>query len=97
MPYAITEFIDTPNPNALKCVLDLSPAPSGAMRSYARARPDAAPPTTDPLGVALMAIPSLDSVLIHDGWITIVKRADAPWAGVKKAVAAALAAAPAPA
>ncbi|MBI1190062.1 MAG: hypothetical protein GC200_05200 [Tepidisphaera sp.] len=97
MPYAITEFIDTPNPNALKCVLDRSPAPEGGMRSYARARPETSPPASDPLGAAIMAIPAIDSVLIHDGWITIVKRPDAAWASVKKAVAAALAAAPSPA
>lgn len=94
MPYQIIEFVETPNPNALKCVLDASPARAGAIRSYARSRPEASPDQRDPLGAALMAIPELDSVLIHDGWITVVKQPGAGWAGVKRAVAAALKAAP---
>lgn len=94
MPYHITEYIETPNPNALKCLLSASPAGPAGMRSYTRSRPDPAPGEGDPLGLALMAIPELESVLIHDGWITVVKAGSAGWPGVKRSVVAALAAIP---
>lgn len=95
MPYKVTEYVQTPNPNALKCVLDASPTGARGMRSYSRSRDDAAPDQADALGVALMAIPEIESVLIHDGWITVVKSPKAGWGGVKRAVAGVLAAAPA--
>jgi len=78
VPYVVTEFVTTPNPNALKCVLDVSPAPGGP-RSYTRAEDAAA----DPLGAALMAIPGVRNVLIHDGWISVGKTPDAEWKRVK--------------
>ncbi len=81
VPYTVTEFVTTPNPNAVKCVLDRSPAPDGP-RSYVRAE-DA---SGDPLGAALMAIPGVRNVLIHDGWVSVGKAPDAEWKGVKAAV-----------
>jgi hypothetical protein len=83
--YQIVEFQDTPNPNALKCVLDrpLAPAPTGtALRSYQT--PDAA--AADPLGTALMSLPGVVGVLISSGWITISKAPEAEWKHVKSGV-----------
>lgn len=81
MPFKIVEFQTTPNPNAIKCVLDSSPSPDG-MRSYTA--PDQA--AGDPLGTALFAIPGVRNVLIHDGWISIGKTQEADWRTVKAAL-----------
>lgn len=85
MPYKVVRFQPTPNPNALKCVLDGTlPEP---IRSY-RAADQA---EADPLGRALFAIPGVTSLLISGEWVTVNKSADADWAGVKAGVVAALA------
>lgn len=83
MPYTVTRFETTPNPNAVKCVLDASPlGPSRAPRSY---RPGE-PPSDDPLGEALLAIEGVQTLLIHDGWISIGKAGEAKWGPIKDAV-----------
>jgi hypothetical protein len=90
MPYIVTEFQTTPNPNALKCVLDRPLRPGAeAFRSF-RAAEEA---SNDTLGRALMAVPGVSSVLLSDGWLTINKDPQARWPAVKKAVEQALAAA----
>jgi hypothetical protein len=81
MPFSVVEFQPTPNPNALKCVLDRSPSPGG-MRSYTS--PDRA--RGDPLGLALLAIPGVRNVLIHDGWISVGKTNEAEWRTLKPAI-----------
>ena len=87
MPYTVIDFRDTPNPNALKCVLDRSPG--AKPRSY-RSAPEA---SGDALGAAVMAIPGVTGVLIHDGWLTVSKDAGTGWGAIKPALKAALAAA----
>ncbi|MDX2131718.1 MAG: NifU N-terminal domain-containing protein [Planctomycetota bacterium] len=91
MPYRIVEVVQTPNPDALKFVLDASPAPDRP-RSV-RSRAEAA----DPLAGALMAIEGVSHVLIHDGWITVSRTPGTPWDALRRRVAEALAAAPGPA
>ena len=89
MPHRIVEFQPTPNPNALKCILDAPlPAP---IRSF-RKRADAA---GDPLGERLLAIPGVSSVLLSGPWMTINKTPEAEWSGVKRAVQDVLKATPA--
>lgn len=85
MGYTVTEFVATPNPNAIKCIVSPSPSPAGP-RGYTR--PEQA--SEDPLGAALMAVPGVSNILIHDGWITIGKSKDAPWKQVRHDVAALL-------
>lgn len=80
MPYAVRAFQDTPNPNALKCVLDRS-AGEGS-RSFFNAEAAAG----DPIASRLFAIDGVTNVLIHGDWITVNKRAEAAWAGIKRAV-----------
>lgn len=80
MSYKVTRFQDTPNPNALKCVLDRSP--SATPRSYFTA----AEAKDDPLGSKLFAIRGVTNVLINDGWITVCKAADAPWKPIRSAI-----------
>ena len=84
MAHHIVEFQPTPNPNALKCILDVPlPAP---IRSFRR-REDAA---GDTLGERLLAIPGVSSVLLSGPWMTINKTPEANWSGVKQAVQDAL-------
>jgi hypothetical protein len=84
MPTSITEFVTTPNPNALKCVVSgsLGPGP----RSFSS--PSAA--ATDPLANALLALPGITSVLIHDSWFTVSKSPDADWKTLKTALSRAV-------
>ncbi len=80
MSHRIVEFQPTPNPNALKCILNAPlPAP---IRSF-RKREDAA---GDPLGERLLAIPGVSSVLLSGSWMTVNKTPGAEWSGVKRAV-----------
>lgn len=89
MPYHVTKFLSTPNPNALKCELDRSPAPDRP-RSYTRGDPT----PDDPLASAILAIPGVAHLLIHDGWITVGKLPDAAWASLKPLISGALGDAP---
>lgn len=86
------EFVPTPNPNALKCMLsvaDPTPAPHDApalIRSYR----DLSATGNDTLARALMSIDGVTSVLISDRWFTINKRPDAAWEGIRTCVEALL-------
>ncbi|TVQ60934.1 MAG: scaffolding protein [Phycisphaerales bacterium] len=80
MAYRVTKFESTPNPNALKCLVEPSPGPTP--RSYF----DAASAAGDPLGEALFAIDGVTNVLIHTAFITVCKRPDRAWGAMKKAI-----------
>lgn len=80
MPYKVTRFQPTPNPNALKCILD-SPLPE-PIRSFRR-KEDAA---ADLLGAALFSIPGVTGLLLSGSWLTVNKAPDADWSPIKKAV-----------
>lgn len=84
MSYRVISFEPTPNPDALKCILD-RPV-SDRPRSFLRAA-DAA---DDPLARALFEIEGVRCVLMNGGWVTVNKRPDAPWPPIRKAVRAAL-------
>jgi len=80
MSYRVVEFQATPNPNALKCVLDRSPGP------VPRAYRSAAAAGDDPLARALFGIRGVAGLLIHDGWITVTKLDKVRWAGIRAGV-----------
>ena len=80
MPYALREFRDTPNPNAVKCVLDRSMGEG--MRSYF----NAAQAAGDPVASRLFAIEGVTNVLIHGDWLTVSKRPEAAWGPIRRAV-----------
>ena len=80
------KFESTPNPNAVKCLLD-HPAADGPIRSYFNA--DQA--GSDPLAQRLFAIQGVTNLLITPAWITVNKTPDASWAPIKRAVRAVLA------
>jgi hypothetical protein len=90
--YQVTEFHDTPNPNALKCVLDRPLPPLASASAPLRSYQSPAAASADPLAAALFAIPGVAGVLINPGWVTISKTPDAQWkplkAGVKKVLGA---------
>lgn len=89
MGYAVREFVTTPNPNAVKCVLDASPSPEGA-RPFA----DAEAAKDNPVAAALFAVPGVRSLLLHDGWLTVVKDPSAPWPAIRTGITKALASVP---
>lgn len=76
----ISAFEPTPNPNALKCVL--AEPQLGGVRSYR----DVASAAGDPLGLALLGVPGVVGVLIHEQFITVSRAEGVPWTGVRKAV-----------
>lgn len=80
MPYRITEYEDTPNPNAVKCWLDhpISDRP----RSFL----NAAQAAGEPLPAALFAIEGVTTLLLNGDWITVNKSPDARWSTIRKRV-----------
>lgn len=87
MGYEVTEFQPTPNPNAVKCILDrvirdpaLGPA---SFRSAEAAQGDA-------LAGALFAIPGVTNILINGDWITVGKQAGQSWPSVRAGIAGVL-------
>ncbi len=79
----VTEFQPTPNPNALKCVLDA--AVSDRPRSF-RSAADLGDPAAEPLAAALFALPGVAGLLICDNWVTVNKAPDAAWPALKPAI-----------
>jgi NFU1 iron-sulfur cluster scaffold homolog, mitochondrial len=77
MAFQVRAFEPTPNPNALKVVLDRSPTETP--KSYR----DAAAAAGDPLASALFAIPGVSNVLLHEGWLTVGKDAGAEWKALR--------------
>lgn len=86
----VTSYQPTPNPNALKCVLDGPLAPGGGGATPIRSFRNASDAVHDPLASTLMAIPGITSVLLADHWLTVNKSPEAEWAKIKKAVEKAL-------
>lgn len=81
----MVKYQETPNPNALKCILDRSAGPS--IRSYS----NAAQAEGDAIARRLFAVPGVTNILINDGWITVNKSADSTWKSVKPGIERALA------
>ncbi len=95
MGYKVVEFRQTPNPDALKCMVEPEVRPlgvSGPKRPRAYRSVDEA--GEDALAVALFAVEGVAGVLIHEQWITVNKAAGAAWAKVKPGVEKALREAP---
>jgi hypothetical protein len=83
LPYTITEFQDTPNPNALKCVLDRPLPHHEGLRSYT----SAGAASGDPLAAELFLIPGVVGVLINPAWVTVSRSPGAAWKPIKAGVA----------
>jgi hypothetical protein len=89
VPFTITHFEPTPNPNAIKCWLDrpISSAPRSFLNQEAAAG--------DPLAAALFREAGLTTLLFNGQWLTVNKPAGAEWGAVKRIVRRVLAEAPA--
>ncbi|MFK7959477.1 MAG: NifU N-terminal domain-containing protein [Phycisphaerales bacterium] len=85
MPWTVTEFEDTPNPNAMKCWLD-APISDGP-QSFR----DAASAAAHPVVAALFDRAGVTCVLLLGNWLTVNKPPSARWPKVKTAVKAVLA------
>lgn len=79
MAYRVQRFETTPNPNALKCVVEPGP---GSIRSYFE--PDQA--ADDPLAAALFSLPGITNVLIHETFISVCKQPDSDWKKLRPAI-----------
>lgn len=86
MAYRVVEVQPTPNPNALKFLLDRQIAEQPA--SFFSA--DAA--AGHPIATALFAVPGVSSVLLLGDFVTVNKSADASWPPIKERVRQVLAA-----
>jgi hypothetical protein len=83
--FVVREVQPTPNPNALKFVLDREIAD----RPTSFLTPDSA--VSNPLAVRLFGVPGVVSLLFLGDFVTINKSSDARWADIRKAVAEILA------
>lgn len=77
MPYSVTEFESTPNPNAVKVWVD-RPVSNGP-RSFLNAGAAQA----DPLAAALFSEAGATTVLLNGDWLTVNKSAEHDWTTVK--------------
>ena len=80
MPIAVREIQATPNPNAMKFVLD-GPISSAPVRAYTQEEA-----SSHPIASALMAISGVSHVLLLGDFITIGKRPEARWSDIKPKV-----------
>tara|TARA_Y100001933_G_C18870837_1_gene509887 strand:+ start:395 stop:679 length:285 start_codon:yes stop_codon:yes gene_type:complete len=80
-------FETTPNPNAMKCVIE-GTDPASPVRSYFNAAQ--AQEAGDGLACALFAIPGVTNVLVHTAFVTVGKAPDAKWAPIRRSVRAVL-------
>ena len=88
MPFSITQFEPTPNPNAIKCWLDrpISDRPRSFLNAEMAREDDLAAALFDEAGAVC--------VLFNGDWLTVNKPPDADWTTVKARVKRILAAAP---
>lgn len=80
MPYTVRAFQATPNPNAVKCILDRKV--TDRPRSYFRAEEAG----EDPLARAIFAVEGVTNVLINADWVTVNKTPEADWKAVRSGV-----------
>lgn len=89
MPWKVVAFEETPNPNAIKCVLD---RPIAALpRAY---RTPGEVPEHDAPARALFAVEGVTNLLLLRDFVTVGKAPGASWATIKRAVKRALERAP---
>lgn|SRR5690554_2942499 len=80
MGYKIIRFESTPNPNAIKCVLDAT------ICNRPKSFLNAAAADDDPLGSPFFQLQGIRNILINDDWISVNKMDDTPWSTLKPAL-----------
>ncbi len=90
MGCTILRFESTPNPNAVKCVLDrvISDRPKSFLNADAAAG--------DPLATPFFELPGIRNILINGDWISVNKFEDTPWSALKPALRKAVRTLPVP-
>lgn len=80
MPYQVREVQPTPNPNALKFVLDrvIADQPTSFL--------DPASGDDHPIASQLFGIPGVSSLLMLGDFVTVSKRPEARWAEIRPKV-----------
>lgn len=80
MPYRVIEFEPTPNPNAVKCILDrpISDRPRSFLNAAAAA--------SDAIAARLFADAAATCVLFNGTWMTVNRPAGAPWGPIKRSI-----------
>ena len=94
MGFVVVEVVSTPNPNAVKFVLDrpVAERPVSFLTADALVGKQAEHPVSKSGLVArLFAIPGVSSLLFLNDFVTVNKRPEAKWPGLKRAVKKALA------
>ena len=86
MPFSVVEVQPTPNPNALKFLLDreITDQPASFFNAWAA--------DGHPIASRLFAIPGVSSLLLLGDFVTVNKTADASWPPIKERVRQVLAA-----
>ena len=76
----IIRFEATPNPNAVKCILDrpVSDRPRSFLNPAAAG--------DDPVAATLFAIGGIRNILINEDWISVNKLDETDWAKLKPAL-----------
>ena len=80
MAFCVTEVQPTPNPNAMKFMLD-RPISEGSV-SFLKAEQAEG----HPVAMALFAIPGVASLLLLGDFVTVNKAPDASWPQIKRRV-----------
>jgi hypothetical protein len=80
MPFSVVEVQPTPNPNALKFVLD------GEIANQPTSFFNADAATSHPIASRLFAIPGVSSLLLLGDFVTVNKTADASWPPIREEV-----------
>jgi Scaffold protein Nfu/NifU N terminal len=86
MPFSVVEVQPTPNPNALKFLLN------GPIAEHPTSFFSAEAATSHPIASRLFAIPGVSSLLLLGDFVTVNKAADASWPPIKEKVRQVLAA-----
>jgi len=80
MPYTVRQFEPTPNPAAVKCLLDRP------ICERPRSFLDAASAAGDPIASALFALPGVRNILMSGDWITVNTMSGGDWRALKPAI-----------
>jgi hypothetical protein len=88
MPYRVLKYQTTPNPNALKVLLD------GEISDRPRSFRTVAEGDGDALASRFFAITGVTSLLFNGDWFTVNKSPEAQWPAIKKGVERELASMP---
>ena len=88
MGFEVVEVVSTPNPNAMKFVLDrpVAEQPVSFLTADSPAKQPEHPVSKSGLVARLFAIPGVSGLLFLNDFVTVSKCPEAKWPGLKRAV-----------